>query len=382
MTPENTTQKKTTPKSTSLSQTMPPSNNSIVVASVVPSLIVLVIAVLITGVVFYKHRTQPSTSSFEKSSAFACVAGPSTAECRPHSASIGNGDTSTNGYEGLQVSTMSQQMNGKAYQTVLLTDQSVETQFERLERAVAQIRFDYSTAELPLNVIKNRFADILPTAQHAVTVYGTDYINAVFVNSFLQENQFIATQLPLSQTTSNFWKMIHERKVNVVVQLLPQMLDYFPDADGDEFYLDWGEMQRDDSSENSLIQLVHLTVEDRSVSVVKVRNWSDNQQEGSEMPKISSLLYYFQVVDSYVNGGSICVTDITGSQQVGVFITGYNLVAAIKSQHQPNLYETVLEARQRRPQFVSDLKSYAYLDEVRRFEISPDSLTSQTTHTM
>ncbi|XP_067933689.1 receptor-type tyrosine-protein phosphatase alpha-like [Watersipora subatra] len=285
------------------------SSTSIVLASVVPSLTVLVIVVLITGVVFYKHRTQNSTRSSEESSAFACVAGSSTAECRPHSTSRGNKDTSTNVYEELRVSKMSQQANNKAYQNVLLTDQSVETQFERLERAVAQIRFDYSTAQLPLNIEKNRCADILPTAQHAVTVYGTDYINAVFVNSFLQENQFIATQLPLSHTTSDFWKMIHERKVNVVVQLLPQMLDYFPDADGDEFYLDWGEMQRDDSSENSLVQLVHLTVEDRSVSVVKVQNWSDNQQEGNEMPKISSLLYYFQVVDSYVDGGSICVTD-------------------------------------------------------------------------
>lgn len=47
----------------------------------------------------------------------------------------------------------------------------------------------------------------------------SDYISAVYVDGVRLQNQYIATQLPLPGTFSDFWRMVAEYKVELIVML-------------------------------------------------------------------------------------------------------------------------------------------------------------------
>ena len=65
---------------------------------------------------------------------------------------------------------------------------------------------------------KDRYGDILPFKDNLVPLNEVKYINASFIN-IPEKHNFIATQAPLENTVSDFWEMIYEYNVNVIVML-------------------------------------------------------------------------------------------------------------------------------------------------------------------
>jgi len=97
----------------------------------------------------------------------------------------------------------------------------------------------FNEARSPKNQAKNRYTDVLcydhsrvPLAHNndhgdhgdddddggfAASAAETDYINANFVDGYKQKNAFIFTQGPLPKTFKDFWQMVWEQRVQVVV---------------------------------------------------------------------------------------------------------------------------------------------------------------------
>ncbi|KTF75431.1 hypothetical protein cypCar_00044065, partial [Cyprinus carpio] len=73
------------------------------------------------------------------------------------------------------------------------------------------------------NVKRNRYKDILPFDHSRVKLtlktsnQDTDYINANFIKGIGGPEAYIATQGPLPNTVLDFWRMIWEYKVMVIV---------------------------------------------------------------------------------------------------------------------------------------------------------------------
>ncbi|XP_029363114.1 tyrosine-protein phosphatase non-receptor type 18 isoform X2 [Echeneis naucrates] len=72
------------------------------------------------------------------------------------------------------------------------------------------------------NVKKNRYKDILPYDQSRVVLSLTtdsdsDYINASFIKGAAADKKYIASQGPLSSTVVDFWRMIWQHDVKVIV---------------------------------------------------------------------------------------------------------------------------------------------------------------------
>jgi len=63
-----------------------------------------------------------------------------------------------------------------------------------------------------------------------ITIEGSDYINASFVDSFLKKRAYIVTQFPLHNTRSDFWRMLFEYDSKVIVSLAT-----FEEMDMDDF---------------------------------------------------------------------------------------------------------------------------------------------------
>lgn len=73
--------------------------------------------------------------------------------------------------------------------------------------------------------VKNRYVNVIPSEQHRVRLspnqYGCDYINANYIKSTLPnaKTTYIATQAPIPESILDFWKMIWEQRVSLIVML-------------------------------------------------------------------------------------------------------------------------------------------------------------------
>uniref|UniRef100_A0A8C2IQJ9 protein-tyrosine-phosphatase n=1 Tax=Cyprinus carpio TaxID=7962 RepID=A0A8C2IQJ9_CYPCA len=73
------------------------------------------------------------------------------------------------------------------------------------------------------NVKKNRYKDIVPFDHSRVKLslitskHDADYINASFIKGVLGSRAYIATQGPLPNTVLDFWRMLWEYNVQVIV---------------------------------------------------------------------------------------------------------------------------------------------------------------------
>ncbi|KAG5363173.1 Phosphatidylinositol phosphatase PTPRQ [Yarrowia sp. B02] len=83
----------------------------------------------------------------------------------------------------------------------------------------------YSISGIELGV-KNRYDNIYPYEHTRVKLaraaQGCDYINASHISSAHSRRVYIATQAPLPETFADFFDMIWEEKVPVIVQLAPE----------------------------------------------------------------------------------------------------------------------------------------------------------------
>ena len=50
-------------------------------------------------------------------------------------------------------------------------------------------------------------------------VEGSDYINANFVVGYKERKRWVCAQGPLESTLGDFWRMIHEQGVEIVIML-------------------------------------------------------------------------------------------------------------------------------------------------------------------
>lgn len=113
----------------------------------------------------------------------------------------------------------------------LMVDSKLETneiikEFEALPRDPGNPTFIHS--KHPLNKTKNRYSNISANDDSRVKLgieeeyedrTGKDYINANYIDSFSTKKKFIATQGPLENTLGDFWDMVYENRVHVIVMI-------------------------------------------------------------------------------------------------------------------------------------------------------------------
>ena len=81
----------------------------------------------------------------------------------------------------------------------------------------------YNAAQLPENLPKNRYRNVLPYDDTRVRLLNgaSDYVNAshVSVNAGNQQLWYVASQGPLDSTVADFWQMIWETQAQMVVMV-------------------------------------------------------------------------------------------------------------------------------------------------------------------
>ncbi|CAB4018924.1 Tyrosine- phosphatase non-receptor type 4 [Paramuricea clavata] len=192
-------------------------------------------------------------------------------------------------------------------------------------------------AHFPENKTKNRYRDILPYDFNRVVISGeNDYINASHVQTDIgysgMVNEYLAAQGPLSDTCGDFWQMIWDQEVSLVVMLTTTMENgktkchrYWPEC-GEHFEIGNFEVSPISSRDYSPAYIHReLTVtdletdEERTIQHLQYTAWPDHG-----VPEDSRrFLTFVNEVRRYRSASSapVVIHCSAGVGRTGVFIT-------------------------------------------------------------
>ncbi|KAJ7372882.1 Tyrosine-protein phosphatase non-receptor type 21 [Desmophyllum pertusum] len=105
----------------------------------------------------------------------------------------------------------------------IFNEGQVFTEFQKVERRSEKLTI--ASAQCGGNVEKNRYRDVVPYEETRVHLNprnnssGSDYINADFVKLDVgtRTYRYIATQGPMENTAADFWQMVWEQNVRIIV---------------------------------------------------------------------------------------------------------------------------------------------------------------------
>ncbi|XP_039670684.1 receptor-type tyrosine-protein phosphatase F isoform X17 [Perca fluviatilis] len=86
-------------------------------------------------------------------------------------------------------------------------------------------QFTWENSNMEVNKPKNRYANVIAYDHSRVVltsvdaVPGSDYINANYIDGYRKQNAYIATQGPLPETLSDFWRMVWEQRSHTIIMM-------------------------------------------------------------------------------------------------------------------------------------------------------------------
>ncbi|XP_055949369.1 phosphatidylinositol phosphatase PTPRQ-like isoform X2 [Argiope bruennichi] len=237
-------------------------------------------------------------------------------------------------------------------------------------------KFPCTAAEMDENRPKNRWLNIFPYDHSRVKLLplgdepGSDFVNANYVPGYSSLREYIATQGPLANTVDDFWRMIWEQSVSMIV-MLTQCVErgknkceqYWPDAGEAKHY---GDMQVRTISESMLssyiIRLFHVQLgsQERRVKQMHFTHWPDFGCP--ECP--DDLINFIRAVRDHLprfKPGPIVVHCSAGVGRTGTFIAVDRLSQQLRSTDSIDIFGTVMELRHHRINMVQTEDQYIYI---------------------
>ncbi|KAM4748333.1 tyrosine-protein phosphatase non-receptor type 12 [Rhinophrynus dorsalis] len=252
--------------------------------------------------------------------------------------------------------------------------------FMRLRRLSTKYRtekiYPTITGEKEENVKKNRYKDILPFDHSRVRLalkippHESDYINANFIKGVHGPKAYIATQGPLSNTVIDFWRMIWEYNIVIIVMACREFEmgrkkceRYFPSY-GEQpltfgpFHISCeAEQSRTDYFVRTL--LLEFQNESRRINQFHYVNWPDHDVPSS----FDSILDMISLMRDYQphEDVPICIHCSAGCGRTGAICAidyTWNLLKAGRIPEEFNIFNLIQEMRTQRHSAVQTKEQY------------------------
>ncbi|XP_053462317.1 receptor-type tyrosine-protein phosphatase V-like isoform X2 [Nycticebus coucang] len=234
-------------------------------------------------------------------------------------------------------------------------------------------------AEHPANTTKNRYPHVLPYDHSRVRLTQlegdphSDYINANFIPGYTNPQEFIATQGPLKKTLEDFWRLVWEQQVHIIVMLTVGMengrvlcehywpADSTPVTHGHITIHLLAEEPKDEWTKREF-QLQHVALQQqRRVKQLQFTTWPDHSVP--EAP--TSLLTFVKLVQEQARAtqgtGPILVHCSAGVGRTGTFVAILRLLQQLEKEQMVDVFHAVYALRLHRPLMIQTPSQYIFL---------------------
>lgn len=227
--------------------------------------------------------------------------------------------------------------------------------------------------DLVKNSFKNdRYVNIKPFSFNNNVGIGDDYINASEIKLEYFDHTFLTTQHPLESSFYQFWKMIGENKIKIIVMLNTfdeDHLSYFPQMTGKSLSFNDFTVTLESSIIEDVLKRTVLNVEYRgnkwTVLHLQMISWID-----LKAPKIADLRQlissFYHVISKMKNEEKIVLHCSAGVGRSGVFLTCLEMERYFlknESVEKFSVDECIKVLRKQRMNMVNTIEQYAFLKE-------------------
>ncbi|XP_030321385.1 tyrosine-protein phosphatase non-receptor type 22 isoform X1 [Calypte anna] len=254
-------------------------------------------------------------------------------------------------------------------------------EFLKLKRQSTKYRLDKiypaAASERTENIKKNRYKDILPFDHSRVELSlitsdaDSHYINANFIKGVYGPRAYIATQGPLPTTVIDFWRMIWEYEVLIVVMACMEFEmgkkkceRYWAEVDGSP--LQCGPFSiaceaEEKKKKEYVIRTLKVTLneETRTIHQFHYKNWPDHDVPSS----IDPILEFISDIRCYQPGDSVpvCIHCSAGCGRTGVLCAIDYTQKLLRDGIVPvnfSIFSVIQEMRTQRPSIVQTKEQY------------------------
>ena len=260
-------------------------------------------------------------------------------------------------------------------------DEIFENEFKKLPEYNKSVYVKSTLASDKVeNQIKNRYIDIKAYDESRVKLTNNneqnDYINANFVQGYSSENKFIATQGPKKETIYDFWRMIDQYNVKIVIMLTNLVENnvikcerYWPnnlnETEKYELYeVTYVEEQIFiDYIKRKLVLKNNFNNESKVVYQYYYPNWADKNTPSTDLISVFHLINDINFVNMNSNSTipPIVVHCSAGVGRTGTYITLDAMMERINREGKMDIFKFVAKIRERRQHLVQTLNQYIFI---------------------
>ncbi|KAK0183353.1 hypothetical protein PV327_001403 [Microctonus hyperodae] len=227
------------------------------------------------------------------------------------------------------------------------------------------------------NLYKNRYPDIKCYDQTRVRlsqidgIAGSDYINANFVLGYKERKKFICAQGPMDNTVCDYWRMIWEQHLELVLMLTnleeyskTKCAKYWPDKEETKNFGDITvEHVRQRAFSDYVVRELTMTKtgerDPRTIIQYHFLVWKDFM--APEHPH-AILRFIKRVNEAYsLEKGPILVHCSAGVGRTGTLVALDSLLQQLAEEGQVSIFNTVCDLRHQRNFLVQSLKQYIFI---------------------
>ncbi|XP_038066610.1 receptor-type tyrosine-protein phosphatase F-like [Patiria miniata] len=232
-------------------------------------------------------------------------------------------------------------------------------------------------AKDPINANKNRFPDNLPLDRGRPylmtmgTEQSTNYINASFINGYWKRDQYIITQIPMPNTSIDFWSMVYDYNSSTIVMLNPldpsdETMDrYWPEKSMSAYGPYSVQLVSVESYDGTICRTFTLDNMNKpkddahTVRQFEFQGWSSDAEIPSSAMSLLKLITYLErwLED---HDGPVTVQCLNGVRSSGLFCAILSMLDKIKAEKIVDVFNAVKSVRNTRPSGVASLEQYKY----------------------
>ncbi|XP_046742073.1 receptor-type tyrosine-protein phosphatase epsilon-like [Diprion similis] len=237
-----------------------------------------------------------------------------------------------------------------------------------------------SLPPLPEHLVKNRYPELAPGCSNLVYLtrnraHGyNDYISAVLVDGFKFKKQFFASQLPMPSTIPNFWRLIAEQKVELVIILQqpdpedPTCCDVMMNKESFDPVPSLNVEVKTISDPTKLFQITKVLLttksggpsESREVTVLTCTEWGLGR-DGKPPPPEVLVSLWIKSEDIHREQGPTLVLCHDGVTGCGLYLALSFVLERMAVERECDIILAVRAVRRARPCFVQSQEQFEYL---------------------